>query len=330
MALNRQIHLISRPSGIPKEQDFAIIQSMVQDPGPDEILARTLYLSVDPYLRGRMRDSELSFSLNSVISSGGIAVVEKSNDKRFRKGDLITGIFDWADYTIVKGDYFQKVNSYGTPLTTVLGVLGLTGVTAYFGLLEVGKPREGEMVVISSAAGAVGSIAGQIAKLKGCYVVGITGSEKKADFLVKELQFNGAINYKEGRIGSELKNKCPRGIDVYFDNVGGPITDEVLPYIAYGSRIIICGQIASYNLETPDAGIRPFPYLLANSALAQGFMVRNYSSQFERAKAEIAKWINDGVLKYHETVTEGLENTPRAFIGLFRGENSGKQIVKCE
>lgn len=328
MFTNREIQLVARPHGMPSESDFNINISQKGDPGRFELLVRTLYISVDPYLRLRMRDSSSSFKLNGTINSTGLAVVEKSHDERFGEGDVVIGQLDWAEYSIVKGDHFKKVNTYGTPVTTALGVLGLTGLTAYFGIQEIGKPREGETFVVSAAAGAVGSIAGQIAQMKGCEVIGIAGSDQKIDYLLKELQFDGAVNYKKSGLHNHIKDKCSKGIDIYFDNVGGPVTDEVLKFLNYASRIVICGQISSYNLEKEDIGARQFPILLKNGALAQGFMVRNYAAHFEQARAELARWIRDGVMKYKETIIDGLENTPKALIGLFKGENIGKMIVR--
>jgi NADPH-dependent curcumin reductase CurA len=328
MFTNREIHLVARPLGMPSESDFNINLSQIGDPGKFEILLKTLYISVDPYLRGRMKDSSSSFKLNGIVNSTGLAVVKKSNDERFVEGDVVIGQLDWAEYSIGKGDHFKKVNTYGIPVTSALGVLGLTGLTAYFGIQEIGKPREGETFVVSAAGGAVGSIAGQIAQIRGCEVIGIAGSDQKIDYLLKELHFDGAVNYKKSGLHNHLKEKCSKGVDIYFDNVGGPVTDEVLKFLNYASRIVVCGQISSYNLEKEDIGPRQFPVLLMNGALAQGFMVRNYAAHFEQAKAELARWVRDGVLKYKETITDGLENIPKAFIGLFKGENIGKQLVK--
>jgi NADPH-dependent curcumin reductase CurA len=236
-------------------------------------------------------------------------------------------MFGWRLYNTANADHLMKVPA-GLPITTALGVLGMPGLTAYFGLLDIGQPKEGETVAVSGAAGAVGMTVCQIAKIKGCRVIGIAGSDEKNRYLKQELAVDVAINYKEGDIRRALKDACPKGIDVYFDNVGGEISDAILGLLNHGARIVICGQISIYCLDQPDIGLRPQPYLLVSSALMQGFIITDYAARFAEGVKQMASWLSDGKLKYAETIVEGFENTPRAFIGLFSGENLGKQIVK--
>ena len=255
---NRQIHLISRPTGLPSE-NFALCHGAVPEPGDGEVLIRSLYLSVDPYMRGRMggRPSmHPPFPLNQPANGDGVGKVIASKHSDFRAGDYVSGYLDWADYSIVSGEQLWKFNPDEIAPTTALSVLGMPAMTAYFGLLDIGAPQTGETIVISVAAGAVGMIAGQIAKIKGCRVLGITGSDAKAHYLLKDLQFDGAVNYKKLGWSQNLREACPTGVDIYFDNVGGTITDEVMKLLNHNARVILCGQISSYNLDQPDIGPR--------------------------------------------------------------------------
>jgi NADPH-dependent curcumin reductase CurA len=334
---NKEIRLGSRPDGMPTLENFRIVETEVPQPNDGEVLVRMLYISVDPYLRGRMREGRSyipPFEVGQVIESGAVGEVVESRSTKFQPGDIVTGMFGWRLYNVAKGDGLMKVGSAGilpagVSITTALGVLGMPGLTAYFGLLDIGQPKQGETVVVSGAAGAVGMTVCQIAKIKGCRVVGIAGSDEKNRYLTDELGVDGGINYKNpGGIREALKDACPKGIDVYFDNVGGEVSDAVLPLINHGARIVICGQISFYNLDRPDVGPRPQPYLLINSALMRGFIITEYAARFPEGATELAQWLSEGKLKYAETVVQGFENTPRAFIGLFSGENLGKQIVK--
>jgi NADPH-dependent curcumin reductase CurA len=295
------------------------------------VLVRTLYISVDPYLRGRMREGRSyvpPFEVGQVIESGAIGEVVESRSPKFQAGDVVSGMFGWRLYNVAKADGLVKIPQ-GVPVTTALGVLGMPGLTAYFGLLDIGQPKEGETMVVSGAAGAVGMTVCQIAKIKGCRVVGIAGSEEKNQYLRHELGVDATINYKDpGDIRNALKEACPNGVDIYFDNVGGEISDAVLPLLRQGARIILCGQISLYCLDKPDLGPRPQPYLLVNRALMKGFIVTDYSARFSEGVTQLSQWLAAGKLKYAESVVEGFENTPQAFIGLFTGENLGKQIVK--
>lgn len=330
-SINRQILLASRPKGMPEASNFALKESVLSKPKVGEVLIKTLYLSVDPYMRGRMNDrpSYISpFQLNQPITGGVVGKVVESNDEKFKTESYVYGFLDWADYSIAKGQDLQQLDSSIAPLTTTLGVLGMPGMTAYFGLLDIGLPKKGETIVISGAAGAVGSLVGQIAKIKGCRVVGIAGSDDKVNYLTKDLGFDLAVNYKQTDYFEKLKKGCPNGVDIYFDNVGGEITDHVITLINKNSRVIICGQISMYNLEKPDIGPRNFWIFLTRSATLKGFLVFDYQARFPEGIRQMAQWIKEGRIKYRETIVEGLENAPKAFIGLFKGENVGKQLVK--
>ncbi len=331
-AKNRQIILVKRPSGMPDESCFRLIEVPVPEIAKGEVLIKTNYISVDPYMRGRMRDRKSyapPFQLDSAIVGAAVGEVIESNSKRFNKGDFVTGYLPWQDFSSVNEENIRKLDAKKAPVSTALGVLGTTGLTAYFGLLDIGKPQEGETVVVSGAAGAVGMIVGQIARIKGCRTVGIAGTEKKVRYLIDELGFDEAIDYKaESDMGKALDVACPAGVDIYFDNVGGAISDAVLARINDNARIIICGQIDFYNKEDVQVGPRVMPILLMHTALMKGFLVSGYAARFDEARAQLGAWLNEKKMKYAETIVEGLENAPKAFLGLFKGENLGKQIVK--
>ena len=335
--MNKRIVLASRPTGMPTLANFRIEEVEVPQPQEGEVLIRTLYLSVDPYMRGRMNDRQSyvpPFALNEVITGGVVGEVIASRSEAFQPGDIVTGLLGWQLYSVAKGDQatvtsIRKVDPQLAPVTTALGILGMPGLTAYFGLLEIGQPASGETVVVSGAAGAVGTVVCQLAQLKGCRVVGIAGSDSKNQYLRHELGVDGAINYKTSTdLKQALKDACPQGVDVYFDNVGGAISDGVMSLINKGARIVICGQISLYNLEKPDVGPRVQPYLLINSALMKGFIVSDYVARFAEGIKQLGARLAAGKLKYAENIVEGFENTPQAFLGLFAGENLGKQLVK--
>jgi NADPH:quinone reductase len=342
---NKEIRFASRPAGMPTADNFRFVDVEIPQPNDGEVLVRMLYISVDPYLRGRMREGRSyvpPFEVGQVIESGGVGEVVETRSPKFEPGDIVTGMFGWRLNNVVNADGLMKVYAFTepaasgnpgdppapVPVSTALGVLGMPGLTAYFGLLDIGKPKEGETVVVSGAAGAVGMTVCQIAGIKGCRTVGIAGSEEKNQYLRDELGVDEVINYKTDDISEALKAASPNGIDVYFDNVGGEVSDAVLPLLNKGARIIICGQISLYNLDKPDIGPRFQPYLLVNSALMQGFIITDYAPRFSEGVMQLARWLAEGKLKYAETIVEGFENTPQAFIGLFSGENLGKQIVK--
>jgi len=328
---NKQILLASRPPGMPTLDNFSIVDAEVPEPKDGEVLLRTRFLSVDPYMRGRMRDQKsyaTPFALNEVIAGGVVAEVIESRAQAFQPGNIVTGLLGWRLYSVARAEGLRKVDPNIAPVTTALGVLGMPGLTAYFGLLDIGQPQEGETVVVSGAAGAVGMTVCQIAKIKGCRVVGIAGSEEKNRYLENEFQVDATINYKSADIKQATRAACPNGVDVYFDNVGGEISDAVMQLINQRARIVICGQISLYNLERLDTGPRVQPYLLVNSALMKGFIISNYAARFAEGGKQLAQWLAEGKLKYSETFVEGFENAPRAFLDLFAGKNLGKQLVK--
>ena len=329
---NRQIILASRPAGMPTLENFRIVDAELPQPKDGEVLIRTLYLSVDPYMRGRMSDRKSyvpPFTLNEVITGSVVAEVIESRSSTFQSGDTVTGFLGWRLFSVAKAPELRKIESNLAPVTTALGVLGIPGLTAYFGLLDIGQPKEGETVVVSGAAGAVGMTVCQIAKIKGCRVVGIAGSDVKNQYLENDLWVDATVNYKTaGDIRQTLKDACPDGVDIYFDNVGSEISDAVMPFINNGARVVICGQISLYNLEKPAFGPRVQPYLLVKSALMKGFIITDYAARFAEGLSQLGQWLAGGKLKYAENIVEGFENAPRAFLGLFAGENLGKQLVK--
>ncbi|QRF24298.1 NADP-dependent oxidoreductase [Alicyclobacillus sp. TC] len=331
MAKQREIKLASRPQGMPSQDNFLFETVEIPALQADEVLVKSLYISVDPYMRGRMNEGKSyvpPYALGEVITGGVVGQVVESKNDRFQTGDFVLGELGWREFNVSKGR-LTKLNPQLAPLSAFLGVLGMPGLTAYFGLLDIGQPKEGETVVVSGAAGAVGMIVGQIAKLKGCRVVGIAGSDEKNQYLVSELGFDATINYKTSpSIRKELAELCPQGVDIYFDNVGGDITDAVFLQLNDFARVALCGQIALYNTEKVEVGPRILPILLVRRALLKGFIVSDYQPQYSVAMQELGKWLQAGQLKYRETIVEGFENIPKAFLGLFRGENVGKQLVK--
>ncbi|WP_098741746.1 NADP-dependent oxidoreductase [Paenibacillus sp. EZ-K15] len=331
MSVNEQIILAKRPQGMPDESDFTFEEQPLPVPQAGEVLVRTVYLSVDPYMRGRMSDAKSyakPYEVGQVVAGGAVGQVMESTDPTYREGDFVAGTWGWQRFAAVRTGTLRKVNPDLAPVSTALGVLGMTGLTAYFGLLDIGQPKEGETVVISGAAGAVGMIVGQIAKIKGTRVIGMAGSEEKTKYLTEKLGFDAAINYQTEDLASALAEACPNGVDVYFDNVGGEVSDAVLRLINKNARIPICGQIALYNLEKPDTGPRIQSLLLTNTALMKGFLVGDYASRYNEALHELAEWLRDGKIQYAEHIVDGFEKTIEAFLGLFSGENLGKQLVK--
>lgn len=331
--MNHRIVLAKHPIGMPTLETFRMDIGSIQEPQQEEVLIQALYLSVDPYMRGRLGgrpSSHPPFMLNHCINGDGIGQVIQSKSSHFREGDLVTGNLDWADFSIREAATLQKVIASDIPLKAYLGPLGMTGMTAYFGLIDIGAPIAKETVVISGAAGAVGMFVAAIAKNKGCRVVGITGSDEKASRLKNELFVDEAVNYTSPTFFEALTHACPAGIDIYFDNVGGSVTDAALALINKRARIILCGQISTYNSNAPDIGLRPFRTLIVKSAQARGFVVWDYKERFSEGMSEVTKMILEGKMKWHETIHHGLENLPQAFLGLFSGENFGKQLVQIK
>jgi len=327
--VNRRVTLASRPVGFPQESDFKLDEAEVPSPGAGEVLLRSQWVSVDPYQRGRMstqRSYAEGLEVGDVITAQAVGEVVESNDSRYEPGDLAVGQLDWQDYALARAGALRKLPP-GIEPQLALHVLGATGLTAYFGLLDVAKPVPGDTVVVSGAGGAVGSIVGQIARIMGCRAVGIAGGADKMDDLRELYRFDEAIDYKAGDVRAAVKDVCPDGVDVYFDNVGGEISAAVYARLNLGARIAICGQVSLYNAERPEPTFHP-GLLIVYRARMQGFLVSDYAPRFGEAIPRLARWVMNGDIRYRETVTEGLENAPRAFIGMLNGENRGKALVK--
>jgi len=329
---NREWLLAERPDGEPDQDCFELHETDVPSPAPGELLVRTRFLSVDPYMRGRMRDAESyaePWDVGDALKGGIVGEVVESESDAYDAGDLVTGEGRWADYATLDADDVAPVDPTVADPAAYLGVLGMPGRTAYFGLLEVGEPKPGDTVVVSGAAGAVGSVVGQIAKRNGCRVVGFAGSDEKTDWLTDDLGFDAAINYKTtDDYRAALDEAAPDGVDVYFDNVGGPITDAVFTKLNLDARIAVCGQIAHYNDEGVPTGPRKLPQIIPVRARIQGLLIADFATRFGEASERLGRWVASGELKHRETVVEGLENAPDAFLGLFAGDNIGKQVVR--
>ncbi|MCA9230381.1 MAG: NADP-dependent oxidoreductase [Planctomycetales bacterium] len=332
MMKNKQILLAARPVGFPKAADFQLVETEAPDLKPGQFLVRSIYLSVDPYMRGRMNDRKSyadPVGLGEVMIGGVVGEVVESQHERFGVGSLVVGMFGWQEYAVSDGTEVRLVKTGSAPSSTALGVLGMPGLTAYCGFLDICKPQAGETVVVSGAAGAVGSVVGQIAKLKGCTVVGVAGSDAKVAHLTDDLGFDAALNYKStDDYYGKLKELCPAGIDAYFDNVGGPVTDAVFGHLNRFARVAICGQISQYNATQLEQGPRLFWKLIEKQVKVEGFLVFQYANQFREAMQQLTAWVEGGQLKYRERITAGLENAPRAFFEMLQGENIGKQLVK--
>ncbi len=328
---NKVIKLHKRPAGKPTPEDFKLETEEMPLAGAGEVLLKTVYVSVDPYLRGRMNDSKSyvpPFQLNEPVQSGIIAEVMESENKQFPKGSFVSGILDWKEYQTSNGHGLITVDPKAAPLSANLGILGMPGLTAYLGLTEIGKPKSGETLFVSGAAGAVGSVVGQIGKIFGCKVVGIAGTDEKVSLLKDKFGFDGAINYKTADLKKEIAAACPDGIDIYYDNVGGEISDDVLAKMNRFGRVVVCGAISLYNSTEIPMGPRVQPLLVTKSILMQGFIVSNYADKFPDATQHLSGWLKEGKLTYQETVIEGFDKIPEAFIGLFEGKNEGKMIVR--
>ncbi|MCF4101669.1 NADP-dependent oxidoreductase [Gillisia sp. M10.2A] len=328
----KTIHLINRPEGTPSLNDFKFVEEEKPTPKEGELLLKTLYVSVDPYIRGRMRDTAsyiAPLELNAPMESQLVAEVIESKNSNFFKGDFVTGMLKWKEFQTVPGTGVNKVDKNKAPLSAYLGVLGLTGVTAYLGLEKIGDLKEGETLLVSGADGAVGSIVGQIGKIKGCKVIGIAGSDEKINRIKTKFGFDGGINYKTTQnISNDIANSCPDGIDVYFDNVGGEILDAALANMNKFGRVINCGAISIYNESEIPMGPRVEGTLIKKSIRMQGFTVRDYVKDFGPAIKQIADWMQEGKITYSETIVEGFDNIPQAFLDLFEGKNHGKMVVK--
>lgn len=328
---NLEVHLASRPAGLPEAANFELVETPMPEPGDGEFLVRNIYLSVDPYMRGRMRDTKSytpAFELGEAMTGGSVGQVMESNHANYATGDFVSGFEGWRRYYKTDGSGQLKVDPAVAPLSTFLGVLGMPGITAYVGLLDLGKPNPGETLFVSAAAGAVGSLVGQIGKIKGCRVVGSAGSQEKVELLTGELGFDAAFNYKGADLDSELAATCPDGIDVYFENVGGPMLEAVLAHMNQSGRIPVCGMISHYNDETPTPGPRNLFTLITKRLLMQGFICTDHYHRLGDFTRDVGGWLRDGKIKYRETIVEGIDHAAEAFVGLLQGENVGKMLVQ--
>jgi len=330
--VNRQFKLAAVPVGYPKESDFSLAQSPMPSLSDGQVLVKSAYLSVDPYMRGRItgiRTYADPVNVGDVMQGGTVGQVVESKAAGFAAGDYVTGMWGWQEFAAADAKTLMKLDTKLAPVSTALGVLGMPGMTAYFGFLEICQPKPGETVLVSGAAGAVGSLVGQIAKIKGCRAVGIAGTDDKVAWMTKELGFDAAFNYKTTTdYMAKLKEVCPKGIDCYFDNVGGAITDAVFPLMNVYGRMSICGQISQYNLEKPEPGPRILGYVLVKQIKVEGFIVFRWVNRYQEGIAQMAQWLGEGKLKHREEVVDGFENTVKAFIGMLKGDNTGKMLVK--
>ena len=328
----KQIVLFSRPKGKPVLENFESKNIQLPELADKEISLEALYFSVDPYMRGRMNDAKSyvpPFELGKPISGGVIAKVVKSNSINFKENDIVSGNLPWQQHCISTENNLIKIDTSNAPASYFLGVLGMPGLTAYFGLMQIGKPKNGETVVVSGAAGAVGLVVGQLAKLNGCRVIGIAGSDEKVKLLKEEFGFDEVINYKTCTdLKIAITKACPNAVDIYYDNVGGETSDAVISIINFNARIVLCGQIALYNSTEIPMGPRLQPMLLTRSVLMQGFIISNYQSQFAEGSKQLAMWVQQGKLKYKETIVKGFDKLPASLLGLFEGDNIGKMVVE--
>jgi len=333
--INRQIRLARRPEGEPVPADFELVDGPVPEPGNGQALTRTIYLSLDPYMRGRM-NAERSYAdpvpVGGVMEGGTVSVVEASNDPSLAAGDIVVGRTGWQAYAAVDASGLRKVDPAAGPISTAVGILGMPGMTAYTGLLTIGQPKEGETLVVAAASGAVGSAVGQIGKIKGCRVVGVAGGPAKCRYVTDELGFDACIDHRAPDFEAQLAAACPDGIDVYFENVAGRVLRAVIPLFNFFSRIPVCGLIAQYNMTEPPSGTDHLPLLmravLTNRLLIRGFIVRDFADQQADFLRDMSQWLRDGRIKYREHRISGLENAPAGLIGLLKGENFGKTVVE--
>ncbi|MGA9511131.1 MAG: NADP-dependent oxidoreductase [Candidatus Sulfotelmatobacter sp.] len=332
MALtNHKFLLAARPVGMPKRSDWTFVEEPVREPAEGELLVQVLYISLDPAMRGWINDVRSyvpPVQIGELMRALAIGVVTASRNPAFAAGDHVSGAFGVQEYALTNGKGVRKIDPKISPLPKHLSVLGMTGMTAYFGLLDTGQPKPGDTVVVSAAAGAVGSIVGQIAKIKNCRAVGIAGGAEKCGYIVRELGFDAAIDYKSEDVKESLRKHCPQGIGVYFDNVGGTILEAALSQLGRGARIVICGAISQYNNSGPAAGPKNYMSLLTNRASMKGMLVMDYMDRFAQAGSEMAGWMAEGKLKSREHVVEGLATFPETLLKLFTGEKSGKLMLK--
>jgi len=330
--ISKEIRLKNRPIGLPEESDFELAEAAVPEVGDGEILVQNIYMSVDPYMRGRMYDRKSyfpPFQIGNALEGAGVGRVIESKNGSFNVGDYVLSGLGWREYFVSSGDGLTRIDPSLAPVSAYLGAVGMTGVTAYVGLLHIGELKEGNTVFVSAAAGAVGSMVCQIAKLKGCYVVGSAGSDEKVSWLVEEAGIDAAFNYKTtDDVIAEVGKYFPKGIDVYFENVGGVHLEAALEHMNANGRIVMCGMISVYNAVKPVPGPVRLSYVISKKLTMKGFIVRDHYDKIGQFYADMGKWIAEGKIKWKETIIDGIENAPQAFIGLFKGENFGKMIVK--
>jgi NADPH-dependent curcumin reductase CurA len=331
--VTRQFKLAARPVGLPKESDFTLVEAPLPAPQPGEVVVKTSYLSVDPYMRGRItgvRTYADPVNIGDVMVGGTVGEVIESRDPSLQPGDFVAGAWGWRDHAVAPAAWLRKLDPQFAPVSTALGVLGLPGITAYFGFLEICHPQPGETVVVSGAAGAVGSLVGQIAKIHGCRTIGIAGADDKIRHIVDDLGFDAGFNYKTaGDYTAKLKELCPNGIDCYFDNVGGAISDAVFALLNPFGRVSVCGQISQYNLVEPEPGPRLLCQILVRQLKVEGFIVTRFQDRWPQGIAQMAQWMKEGKLQYREEIVAGFEKTPRTFIDMLEGKNTGKMLVKA-
>jgi NADPH-dependent curcumin reductase CurA len=332
--VSKEISLTEYPYGMPTENNFKLVQVHIPEPTKEgEFLVRNIWMSVDPYMRGRMREGSNSyippFKLGQPLEGACVGQIITSNNNQFTVGEYVLGMLGWREYWLSNGSDVIKVNPKIAPIQSFLGTFGMTGLTAYVGLLKIGELKEDDTVFVSAASGAVGSVACQIAKTKGCHVIGSAGSEEKVKWLVDQAGIDNAFNYKEvNDISEHLRKICPDKIDIYFDNVGGKHLEAALDNMKTFGRIVLCGMISQYNSSSPLPGPSNLMLAITNRLKLQGFIVRDHYNMLNEFHAAMAKWIGQGNIKWKETVSEGIENAPKAFLGLFKGENFGKMLVK--
>jgi NADPH-dependent curcumin reductase CurA len=329
-ALNKQVLLASRPKGAVTEDNFRIVEAPVGKPGPGEVLVKNEWLSLDPYMRGRMSDAKSyakSVEIGEVMVGQTVGEVVESNDPNFKQGDKVLTPLGWQLYGIATGNDLTKVDATRVPASYYLGILGMPGMTAWFGLLEIGQPKPGNTVVVSAASGAVGSVVGQLARIKGCRAVGIAGGKAKCDYVVNDLGFDACIDYKAGNLLADLREHCPKGVDVNFENVGGVILDTVLRVMNLYSRIVVCGLISDYSATEPY-GYKMLRSVLVNRIRMQGMIIFDFKDRYGEALKGLSGYLAEGKLKYRESIVEGIDNAPKGLIALLKGENFGKQLVK--
>jgi hypothetical protein len=332
---HRRITLSARPDGAPKHSDFALVEDAVPSPGPGQLLLRTIYLSLDPYMRGRM-NAVKSYSpcveIGATMVGGTVSEVMESNVRGFNAGDLVFGYSGWQSHTLADGQGLRKLDAQDAPISTALGILGMPGHTAYVGLLDIGRPQPGETVVVSAASGAVGSAVGQIARIKNCRIVGVAGAAEKCRYVVDELGFDACVSHLDADMPAQLAQACPHGIDVYYDNVGGKVLAAAFELLNVAARVPICGMISHYNDTAPPEGPDTLPKflrgVLTKRLAIQGFIIFDHQHRWKDFHADMSAWIRDGRVKYREDFVDGLENAPAAFQGLLQGRNFGKLIVR--